>query len=247
MTRDAIDNPEKVVGAGRQPAERTESNVEKLDVFRERHADGSAHFRVAVKLSANARFKVAKATLQNRHKVPSHWSCSHRQWWSAVWYGHVPFPRKPVAHEAPVGWRRDGKRLDVFEESQEPFNAHALKAARERGDLSAAALGKRRNFTKLDFTAMVIARHLHTKATFMTYAQRFDTCRSGPVRPHMSPTLVDKADSKINRFPTPPPMQNNDRMLCNTRIFLTNPSKCLSGTNVVSVALRRLVSRHGGA
>ena len=63
MIRDAFDDPGKVAGAGRPPAERTESNVEKLDVFKERHADGSAHFRVAVKLSANARFKVGRATL----------------------------------------------------------------------------------------------------------------------------------------------------------------------------------------
>ena len=68
-----------------------------LVVAKEAHADGSTHFHVAVKLVSCMRFRRAKLTLQERHKLPSHWSCSQTQLWSALRYLHVATPEKPVA------------------------------------------------------------------------------------------------------------------------------------------------------
>ena len=65
--------------------------------------------------------------------------------------------------------------MELFEESQQPSNAHALNASREKRDTATAALGKKRNSTKLDFTAVVAAKHLHTKAAVMSHAQAFGT------------------------------------------------------------------------
>ncbi len=92
MVRDAFDDPVHRTSVGR-PRACTESKVEVAIVAREYHADGSAHFHVVVKLNANMRFKQAKLTLRMRHKLPSHWSCTHRQLWSALRYLFVATPK----------------------------------------------------------------------------------------------------------------------------------------------------------
>ena len=82
MVRDSFDNPLPLPGtsAGR-PRSREGVLVELVVVAKEAHADGSTHFHVAIKLGFNIRFGRAKLTLQERHKLPSHWSCSHAQLW----------------------------------------------------------------------------------------------------------------------------------------------------------------------
>ena len=75
MVRDAFDNPLPLPGksAGR-PRSREGALLELVVVAKEAHADGSTHFHVAVKLKCCMRFGRAKLTLQERHKLPSHWS-----------------------------------------------------------------------------------------------------------------------------------------------------------------------------
>ena len=76
MFLDAVNNP-AIQGAGR-PRKDDVGRVEKIVVFKELHEDGTPHFRVAIKLRGNMRFAAVKKTLRSRHKLPSHWSCSHR-------------------------------------------------------------------------------------------------------------------------------------------------------------------------
>ena len=63
MLRDAFGNPVASTGAGR-PRSRSDSIVDAVIVAMERHADGSVHFHLVVRLSEKHRFKLAKRTLQ---------------------------------------------------------------------------------------------------------------------------------------------------------------------------------------
>ena len=136
MVRDAFDDPVHLTSVGR-PRACTESKVEVVIVAREYHADGSAHFYVVVKLNANMRFKQAKLTLRMRHKLPSHWSCTHRQLWSALRYLFVATPKKPVVDKDLLSWARDGRDLDLHELSKQPFLAKAWRLRREKAETEA--------------------------------------------------------------------------------------------------------------
>ena len=83
---DAIAKPDATTSGGRPRVERAAPLVVKMLAVRETHSDDSYHFHVAVKLSSNQRFSAAKRTLLIRYGLPSHWSTSHSQWWSAVRY-----------------------------------------------------------------------------------------------------------------------------------------------------------------
>ena len=84
--------------------------------------------------------------------------------------------RKPMVDANPVQWAKNGVPLNLYEESQEPFNAKALKRRREaveargNGD-DKPDEGAKVKFTKLDFHALVIAENLETPAAVMAYVQ----------------------------------------------------------------------------
>ncbi len=172
MVRDAVDNPVGGGSAGGRRRTRTDSPVDFIIVVKEKHADGTSHFHFVLKLNRNMRFRQAKATLMERHKIPSHWSCIHRQVWSAVRYLHVPSPKKPVVDDNPEIWTFDGRNLDLTELSREPWLAHAWRRRREAMETTAAVEGKKAAaFNKLDFMALVLSKHLHTKASLISYVQ----------------------------------------------------------------------------
>ena len=173
MVRDAFDNPLPLPGksAGR-PRSREGALLELVVVAKEAHADGSTHFHVAVKLACCMRFGRAKLTLQERHKLPSHWSCSHTQLWSALRYLHVATPNKPAVDTSKWVWTHDGLGVDLTEMSRKPFIAVAWRKCGEAAEAKAVMEGtKAPNFTKLDFIALVLSKHLHTKAALLAYAQ----------------------------------------------------------------------------
>ena len=118
MVRDSFDDPLPLPGtsAGR-PRSREGVLVELVVVAKEAHADGSTHFHVAIKLGFNMRFGRAKLTLQERHELPSHWSCSQAQLWSALRYLHVATPKKPVVDTSKWVWAHDGHEIDLTEMS----------------------------------------------------------------------------------------------------------------------------------
>ena len=172
MIRDAFDDPVCTGVAGGRPRASAESPVDFVITAKEAHADGSSHFHFVVKLSRNMRFKQAKVTLAERHKLPSHWSCTHRRVWSAIRYLHVPSSKKPVVDTTLVVWTHDGRDLDLTELAREPFAAEAWRKRREAAEAKAAVEEKTpAAFTKLDFMALVLSKHLHTKASLLSYVQ----------------------------------------------------------------------------
>lgn len=173
--RDAWEHPALDGGRGRprDPELQECAVVEKLVVFREAHGTGDVHYHVALKLSRSLRFRAAKAALRERHSLASHWSCTHTQFFSAIRYGHIPSETKPNVDQEPYSWTADGRALDLYAESQEPFMAKAWKRRREENDKKAATGEKktRATFTKLDLTALVLDQGLQTKAAVMEYSQ----------------------------------------------------------------------------
>ena len=171
--RDSLMNPLLPLG-GRRDGDNAEV-VAKLAVFEERHSDHSKHFHVAVRLNAKKTFLPAKRAMRERHKLPSHWSCSHTQWWSALRYGVVPTPGKPAVDASPLTWSADGSAIDCFAESQEPFVAVAWRGQREAQDKAAAAAGVAMKFNKLDFNALVLSKSLRTRAQVLAFVQDHGT------------------------------------------------------------------------
>ena len=174
MFLDAFNNPDAPPRGGRPRSSKVE-RVEKIVVFKELHEDGSPHFHVCVKLRKNMRFVIVKKTLRARHKLPSHWSCSHTHFCSAVRYGHIPSEKKPIVDAEPWQWTLNGEELDLFAESQEPFNADVHRKRREKKDKDAIAKGSRSTFKKLDLNSLVISKHLHTRAALLAYVQVYGT------------------------------------------------------------------------
>ena len=172
----ALDDPVSAGGRGR-PRARIEGVVEKVVSFRELHADGTPHFHVAVKLSKATRWARAKATLMERDHLPSHWSSTHTQFWSAVRYGYIPTGKKPMVDASPYMWTASGTDLNLFEESQRPYAADMWKQRREQAEKAAEAepTFKKRRFCKLDLTSIIIRSELRTEAQVMEYVQRYGT------------------------------------------------------------------------
>ena len=132
---------------------------------------GEQHHHAAVKLfDANHRFLPFKLAMRWRWGIATHWSTSHSQTWSAIRYLHFPTPRKPVVDKQPEVWTRDGRKLNLFEESQEPFQAKAWKWHRERELSNASAKKpKKEPFSKLDFSAIVLEHRLLTPSAVLTH------------------------------------------------------------------------------
>ena len=170
--RDAFDNP-VVLAAGGRPRSREGHSVKLLVVFKEEHANGEPHFHVAVRLASNRSFLPVKLALRQRHGLAAHFSCSHTQMWSAVRYGHIPSMKKTVVDKDPFQWTADGVKVDLHDLAQRPFNAACWKRRREEKEAESQLAGapKQMRFTKLDLTAIVLAKGLTTKSDVLEYAQ----------------------------------------------------------------------------
>jgi len=142
--RQAFDDPVAAPGRAGRPRQTQEGVVQKIVVLRELHASGEPQFHVVVKLRSRIFWYVAKRTLREREKIPSHWSASHAHWWSAVRYGVVPSEKKPDVDPEPFQWSADGQHMDLFAESQEPYTARAWNRRRENHEEAAAATKKRK-------------------------------------------------------------------------------------------------------
>jgi hypothetical protein len=170
---DAVANPADMLGpAGGRPRSIALSVV-KLVVFLEM----PLHFHVALKLSAQSRFLPLKLALRQRGGFATHWSTTHSLFWSAVRYGHTASLRKPAVDASPLVWTQSGAGLNLFEESQEPWNANAVKRRREQAAAAADGQkdGKKTKFTKMDFSAVIIAKGILTPAGFLSYVQQHGT------------------------------------------------------------------------
>lgn len=176
----AFDQPVYPPGTGGKRAGSAEGLVQKLVVFQEAHTDGSKHFHIAVKLARTRTWTVAKHTLRQRDHLACHFSSSHTQFWSAVRYGYIPTLSKPVVDAQPVSWSVHGgwQTLDLFAESQRPWNAAIWKRRREESERTLAPQGskqKKQRFNKLDLTALIISQGLTTQAAVIEYVQDHGT------------------------------------------------------------------------
>ena len=162
MILDAIRNPVYIDAAA---AHRTSSvDVGKLVVYREFHemdANGVAHphFHVPLQLTVASRFVAFKRALAQRHSVASHWSCTHEGYWSAVRYGFMPTPKKPrtALDEAPLVWSLHGPHPSLFEASQQPVTATAMRRRREQKVMSASEAAEvEPRATELDLYAIIV-------------------------------------------------------------------------------------------
>lgn len=181
--RDAFDNVLPTGQAGRPRQAGGSSVVSFVVVFRELHADGSVHFHAVLKLSRPYRFAGAKKALQDRHGLPSHWSCTHLQVWSAMRYLYIGTPTKPDVDEEPWQWVREGPPLDLFALSQQPYEAELWRKRREAKDKKATQAGDDESakkhskvaFGKLDLTSLIVSKQLHSKDALLAYVQKHGT------------------------------------------------------------------------
>ena len=72
-------------------------------------------------------------------------------------------------------WTKTGEALDLFAESQEPYNAHLWKRKREMSDVVEIAKNKAPKFNKTDLTALALDKKLGSKAAVLEYAQEHGT------------------------------------------------------------------------
>lgn len=131
----------------------------KLDlftVFRERHAArsgeevGPYHWHVSLLADQKFRFASFKRALMLHHSLASHWSTSHVGYHSTIRYCVVPSYLKKARADLdpdPLPWARPdgpylGKHPDLFDASQEPSTAAALKRRRENKVKDACEAGK---------------------------------------------------------------------------------------------------------
>ncbi|CAJ1423962.1 unnamed protein product [Effrenium voratum] len=176
--RQAFDDPMIPPASAGRPRTRTEPMVNKLVVFQEAHADGSKHFHVAVQLAQPRTWATAKHTLRARNHLACHFSSTHTQFWSAVRYGYIATLSKPDVDLNPVSWSQSlgWDALDLFAESQRPWNAEIWKRRREGAERTAeAASQKRQRFNKLDLTSLILAEGLETQAAVLEYVQNHGT------------------------------------------------------------------------
>jgi hypothetical protein len=172
--RDSLENPDTNSRGGR-PRSAAGPVAQKQLTVKERHADGTSHFHVAVRLSGQLRFLAAKRTLVNRYGLASHWSSSHTQWCSAVRYLVYTSDKKHEVDADRVCWSLPGFEFDSFEDAQEHFMAKAWNQRREKKAVEAPAKKERETFTKLDFNALVESKSLRSKKRVLEYVQDHGT------------------------------------------------------------------------
>ena len=85
-----------------------------------------------------------------------------------------PSLKKPVVDKFPHVWTWDGKALDLYHESQEPWMVEVWKRRREMNELEAAAgTQKKRKFTKLDLTSLILDKSLASKPQLLEFTQNY--------------------------------------------------------------------------
>ena len=177
--RKAFDEPMVDTGHSGRPVTRTNGLVLKMAVFREEHEDGDVHFHVAVLLRQARVWTAVKRTLRQREYIAAHFSPSHTQFHSCVRYGHIPTTKKPIVDGEPISWSatEGWNSLDLFAESQQPWNAAVWKRRHEEAQKQASGgtAKKVRRVCKLDLTSLMLANQLTTKAAVLQYVQDHGT------------------------------------------------------------------------
>jgi hypothetical protein len=174
----AFDDPLANASGQGRPCTRSEGLVTKMVVLQETHEDGDVHFHVVVALRQSRTCGSAKRTLQERDHLVAHFSSTHTQFWSGCRCGYSPTAKKPSVDPSPLSWSEEKgwNSLDLFDESQRPFNAEIWKRRREACEKEAMAGGKKKGrFNKLDLTSIILTKGLTTKSALLEYTQRHGT------------------------------------------------------------------------
>ena len=171
FVKDAFESPAgSESGAGR-PRERDGPLLRKVVVVCEKHEDDSWHFHAAALLYVPCRWPAVKRALKSRYQLAAHFSCSHREWHTALRYLVFVTTKKLEVDADRVVWLAPGETFNAFKESQEPYCAKAWQAKREKRDMNAGAAGKATAFTKFDFNNLVLSESLQTPAAVLRYVQ----------------------------------------------------------------------------
>lgn len=118
-----------------------------------------------------------KLAMRQRHGIATHWSTTHTQVASVVRYLHKTTEHKKVVDRSPEVWTRDGRKLKLSDLCNEPFQADAWNANREKRVSQPIADKKKKQekFTHLDFKALVLAESLFTPSAALEYIQEKGT------------------------------------------------------------------------
>ena len=175
---DAIAHP-AVLNKGGRPANE-ELQILKMVVVEE----VPKHFHVALKLSRRCTYMQFKTRIREASGLASHWSVSHRHFWSTVRYLAFTTDKKRGIDPKPFSWtpsdRTSGEALDIYEEAQEPYCAEICRKRREKAEMRAftpdepeakrsKGTTKQPRFNKSDFCDLVLSRKLKTPAAAMGY------------------------------------------------------------------------------
>ena len=77
----------------------------------------------------------------------------------------------------PLEWTRDGRKLNLAHECEEPFVARLWNSDRElrvSDPFDPKKSKKRESFTKLDFSAMAVSEQLQTPCAILTHVMTKD-------------------------------------------------------------------------
>ena len=176
---DAVANPIHDAARGGRPRSR-QVEVAKLVGCKEPHTsrEDKHHHHVALRMTVQTPFLPMKKALRQRHGLASHWSTSHSMLWSAVRYICFPTENKLIVDPCPLTWTPDGRALNLYEESQQPFCADVVKKRREVAAMQPLQAAKKTKsatgndkFGKMDLTSLILAEGLQTPAQVMAYVQ----------------------------------------------------------------------------
>ena len=129
------------------------------------------HVHVASLGVRNWRFLPVKRALLKRHGLASHWSCSHRGYWSAIRYLHMPSPKKTEGSldRFPFLWARFGCHPPLSKCCNEPLTWQALVQRRDYKQKRAAEEGKTEpKVSELDVYGIIVEQGFQNTADDQT-------------------------------------------------------------------------------
>ena len=138
--------------------------LEQMAVFMELHKPqpGSQgrkpHYHVALQAKRSFRFLPIKRAIRTRNGLETNWSTEHSGYFSALRYGALPSPTKPMSELDPEPrlWSRTGAHKPLFEACQEPATAAATQKRRELAVKKALEEGKAEpRVTEMDLYAAI--------------------------------------------------------------------------------------------
>ena len=167
---DSLANP-VACGAGRRRT--TETALDTYFGVMEGPTDAGHHHAGLRFHKQKHSFNPFKLALRQRHGIATHWSTSHREFHTIVKYLHQTSEHKPVVDRDPLVWTRDGRKLNLFDECNEPWQVKGWVANRERrcSEPMSKKQKKKERFNHLDFKALVLQENLFTPSAVLTHFQ----------------------------------------------------------------------------